>query len=56
MTYEQLRKHVQDFFGDTSRPASATKRDLLSIRDEIDIWLETLPSAEDLEIGDDIDD
>lgn len=46
MSYEELRKAVMDFFGDTSRSAGATRADLIAIKDEIDVLIETIdPNA-----------
>jgi hypothetical protein len=42
MTYEALLKAVQTFFGDTSRPAHETAEGLESLKDEIDMLLESL--------------
>lgn len=42
MTYDELRKVVQDYFGDTSRPASETKADLLALADECETMADTI--------------
>lgn len=34
MTYDELKQVLMDYFGDTSRPASETKEDLLTLAEE----------------------
>ena len=42
MDYEQLRKALQRFFGDTSRSAHETHAALCGLRDEIEGLIERL--------------
>lgn len=46
MDYEQLEQKVVDFFGDTSRPAWETKRDLLTLAEKCRELAETIPDDE----------
>lgn len=46
MTKEQLEQAVQNYFGDTSRPASQTKSDLLEIAASIEMMCEGLPDQD----------
>lgn len=43
MDYDQLREHLMEFFGDTSRPASETKQGLEDLIDEARLLIESLP-------------
>lgn len=54
MNYEQLRQHVQNYFGDKSRSQGETKRDLLALSDECQTLAESLQDDSD-ELGDDED-
>ncbi len=54
MTYTQLEKHVQEFFGDKSRSQSATKRDLNALSDFCLTLAESL-DGEDDRVDDDED-
>lgn len=47
MDYEQLKEHVLDYFGDTSRPASETKADLRALSEEIDMLIESMGDTSD---------
>ncbi len=40
--YERAREAIRELFGDTSVPQEDTTRSLQAIRDEIDIYMETL--------------
>ena len=42
MTFDELKKTLNDYFSDTSRPASETKADLLAIADEAAILAESI--------------
>lgn len=42
MTEKQLIQHIKDFFGDTSRSASATLKGLNAARDECEELIEAL--------------
>lgn len=42
MSYEDLKKALMDFFGDTSRSADETREALESLKGEIEDLLETL--------------
>ena len=42
MNYEELKQALMTFFGDTSRSAEETKDGLESLRDEIEMLIETL--------------
>lgn len=44
MSYDELLQHVRDYFGDTSRPASETKRDLNTLGDECFMLAESIES------------
>lgn len=46
MDYEELKQHLMDFFGDTSRPASETKRDLIALAEEARTLAETIEDEE----------
>lgn len=54
MTYEELRQHVQNYFGDKSRSQGATKADLLALADECHTLAESLQDDAD-DLGDDDD-
>jgi hypothetical protein len=40
--YEEAREAIRKLFGDTSVPQEDTKRSLQAIKDEIDIYIDTL--------------
>lgn len=42
MSYDELKMALELFFGDTSRSAEETREGLESLRDEIDMLLDTL--------------
>lgn len=42
MDYEQLKAAVMTYFGDTSRPASETKADLIALADECQTLAESI--------------
>jgi len=46
MTIDELRKHVQTFFSDTSRSPAQTKEDLLNLVDEIEMMAESIDTGE----------
>lgn len=43
---EQLERGIQRLFGDTSVPRSETKRNLETLRDQIDSYIEELESED----------
>lgn len=47
MTYDELRGHVQEFFGDTKRSKTETKECLLSLVDEIQTMADTIDDDEE---------
>ena len=47
MTYEELKAHVFDYFGDTSRPSSETNLDLETLAEECQILAESINSELD---------
>ncbi len=46
MTKQQIIEAIQDYFGETTRPASQTLDDLEEIRDECQLYIDSL-STED---------
>jgi hypothetical protein len=45
--FETLKNHVMDFFGDTSRSAGETKRDLLAIAEECQTLAESIDADDE---------
>jgi len=46
MDYEQLKKALQDYFGDMSRTAAETKEGLLDIAAEAEMLASSIPDDE----------
>ena len=44
--YQDLERKVMDFFGDTTRPAGATKRDLLKLAEKCQQLADTIDADE----------
>ena len=42
MSYDELKRLVMNYFGDTSRPASETKADLLALAEECQTLAESI--------------
>lgn len=47
MTYEELRTHVMDYFGDTSRSAAQTKEDLETLAEECQMLADSIDDDTD---------